>query len=139
MVVDRLALVDIRDVQLDLRPLEHFERVEDRDRGEAVAGRIDDDPGRLDPGRVDGLDDLALEIRLAELDGKAELGRIGLAPAADLVQRRMPVDLGLALPQQIEVRPVQMKIVRIPVLRDSGDAGAAARTAAPMPVLAYRS
>src|SRR4051812_11113051 len=69
VVIDRLALVDVRYVKLDDRATEHLECIEDRDRREAEAGRIDYDARAVVDGLMDPVDDLAFVVRLMEADG----------------------------------------------------------------------
>ena len=74
MVAERLALVDVRDVHLDDRPLERSERVENRHRRVAEGGGIDDDAARPLPRLVDPVDDLVFAIALPEDDLQLEFG-----------------------------------------------------------------
>ena len=108
MVAEFLALVNVGDVHLDGRQLHREDRVEDRDRGRGVAGRIDDDARRLLAlGVVKGIDDLALVVRLAEVHLEAEALRGVAAQRLDVGQRRMPVFLRLARPERIQVRTIE--------------------------------
>ena len=75
MAAERLALVDVGDVDLDDRAGEGGERVEDGDRGVAVAGRVDDDRRRALARLVDPVDEFVFAVALAEVDRQAELGR----------------------------------------------------------------
>ena len=101
--------MNIRDVQLDLRRIEHLQRIEKGDRGEGIAGRIDDDAAGFFAGLMHAFHKLALEIGLAEVDGKAEALSLCQAPVPDIGQRRRAIDRGLALPQQVEIRSVEHK------------------------------
>ena len=47
MPVILVAGVDVGDVHFDDRPVERLDRIEDRNRGEGIAGRIDDDGVRV--------------------------------------------------------------------------------------------
>ncbi len=86
-MIDLFALVHIRYVQLDLRPIERLQRIKDRDGGEGPGRGIDDDTGGAPSGGVDRLDEFAFEIRLTKVNGNAEPGGVGFAPFAYLVQR----------------------------------------------------
>jgi hypothetical protein len=104
-VIDRLAAVDVREVELDDRAGAHFQRVEDRDRGEAQARGVDDDAGLGVDRLVDPADDLALVVRLAELE-RVRPGGVA-AHRLDLGKRGAAVDLGLAGAEPVQVRAVQ--------------------------------
>src|SRR5262245_53826676 len=104
-MVVRLALVDVCDVQLDDRAVEHLQGVKDRQRREGECGRIDDDTGSAVDRLMDPADDLGLAVRLPEFDrvGARRLAAIAL----DIGQGRLAVDFRLALAQAIEVRTIQ--------------------------------
>jgi hypothetical protein len=99
------AAMDVRDVELDDRPLEHLERIEKGDRRERIAGRIDDDARAVVGRFVDPVDELLLAVRLAENDGL-----VARRPAAfplDLGERRLAVDFRLPTTEPVEVRAVE--------------------------------
>ena len=73
VVAERLALVRVRDVQLDDRRFDHVERIEDRDRRVRERRRIDDDAVGAVDAAVDPVDDLRLAVRLVERDRQAAL------------------------------------------------------------------
>ena len=131
MVVDRLAPVDVGDVQLDDRAGKHLQRVEDRDRGEGEAGRVDDDAGALVDRLVDPVDDLALAVRLVEANGRVA-GRLA-AHRLDLGERRRAVDLRLALAEPVQVRAVEDvdRFHRLSPISPGSRAAAAARARVP--------
>ena len=106
LVVDLLALVHIGDVEFNLRAIKHLERIENCHGREGVAGRIDDDPGRLLAGRMDGLDNLALEVGLADVNGQAEFLGVGFAPGTNVIQCGRAVDLRLSLAEKIQIWPI---------------------------------
>jgi hypothetical protein len=58
-----LALMDVRNVHLDHRPLKRVEGIEDCDRGVGEGRRIDDDSARRFPSLVDPVDDLVFPVR----------------------------------------------------------------------------
>jgi len=100
MMSKRLALVDVRDMDLEYRAGAGVESIEDRDRGMGEGGRIDDDgPGRL-PGLVDPVDQFVLPVRLMEANFEAELGAKRHAVALDVRQRLVSVEMGLALAER---------------------------------------
>ena len=68
MVIHALAAVNIGDVKLDDRALEHLQCIEDRQRREGECGRIDDDAGALLDGFVNPADDLGFAVRLPEFE-----------------------------------------------------------------------
>lgn len=107
MVPEGLALVDVGDVALDDGNLARGEGVEDRDRRVGEGPRIDDDPRRPDPVLVDPVDDLVLGVALVEGDREPE--RLGLGPAErfDIAEGLVPVDLGLALAEEVQVGAVE--------------------------------
>jgi len=107
MAVVFVAGMDVGNVHLQDRPLERLQRVEDRDRGKGIAGRIDDDGVRGFPRRLDQVDQRALMVRLVKRDCEPQLRGVLLAIRLDLCQRRGPVNVRLPYAQQIEVRPVQ--------------------------------
>src|SRR5262245_2291580 len=100
-----LALVNVRDVQLDDRAVEHLQGVEDRQRSKGECGWIDDDAGRAVDRLMDPADDLGLAVRLPEFErvGARRLAAIAL----DISQGRLAVDFRLALAQAIEVWAIQ--------------------------------
>jgi hypothetical protein len=75
-----VARVDIGNVDLDHRPLERLDRIEDGDRGEGIAGRIDDDGVRRLSCRLDPVDELALMVRLVkgEFEPEASFSQFSL-------------------------------------------------------------
>ena len=82
VVVIGLAFVNDRDVELDDRPLEHFQRIENRDRGECKGGRVDDDSAAVVDGLVNLADDVSLAVGLPELD------RMAASRLAAVISRR---------------------------------------------------
>src|SRR5688572_11824062 len=103
----RLALVRVRDVQLDDRRLDHVERIEDRHRRMGERRRVDDDAVGAVDAALDPVDDLRLAVRLVERDRQAAL--VGARPAhfLDLLERGRAVDVRLARAEQVEVRTVE--------------------------------
>jgi len=70
-VAPRLASVRVRQVELDHRPFERGERVVDGPRVVRERAGIDDDRGDAPTRGVDGLDELALVVRLEVLQREA--------------------------------------------------------------------
>ena len=64
MPVIFVAGVDVGNVHLQHGSFEYLDRVDDGDRGEGIAGRIDDDGVSALPRRLDQVDQLALVVRL---------------------------------------------------------------------------
>ena len=81
------------------------ERVQQGHRGVGIAGRVDHDGRGLLAGLMDQFDQLALVIGLAE-HHHGPVGR-PFAHRLDVGQGLMAVDVGLADPEQVEVRAVQ--------------------------------
>jgi hypothetical protein len=77
------------------------------DRGEAVAGRVEDDAAGGLARLVQPGDQLTFEIRLPEIDLEAERRPLGDAALANLGERGGAVDRGFPLAQQIEIGAVQ--------------------------------
>ena len=62
MMAEGLALMDLRDMALDHRPLEGVERVEQRDRGMRECGRIDDDASAILARLMDPVDQFVFAV-----------------------------------------------------------------------------
>ena len=107
MMAERLAGVDVREMDLDYRQFRDQQRIAQRDRGVGEAGGVDDDAVGVVARLVDPLDELALVVALAELDRDVELGRALLARDLDVAERLATVDLRLAHAEHVEVGPVQ--------------------------------
>src|SRR5690606_3633669 len=75
------------------------------------------------PGGVDGLDRLALVVRLPVLEGQPETGGRPLGGRHVVGQRGPAVDLGLPLAEQVEVRAVEQQHERAPGARRGGAHG----------------
>ena len=91
-------------MQLDLDAVERLQRVGERVRVVGERTGVDDDRGAPATGRVDRVDELAFVVRLQVLERVT--GRLGdRARVADhVVERVGPVDRGLALAEQVQVR-----------------------------------
>src|SRR4051794_2752784 len=101
------ALVDVRDVALDHGNFAGVQRVQDGDRGMRESAGVDDNPGGDDAVFVDRVDDFVFAVALAEVDLKAEFTREASALGFDIRQGLMPVDVRLALAEQVQVGSVQ--------------------------------
>ena len=106
-VAERLAGGRVGEVQLDDGSVEGGHRVVERPRGVAERAGVDDQGVGAAPGGVHGVDQLALVVRLEvlELEAVAAGGRLG--PLDVVGQGGGPVDGGLALAEQVQVRPRQ--------------------------------
>ena len=107
MVTERLAREDVREMHFDDRPVEQRQRVEQRHRGMGERGRVDDHAGMrrsriLDPGNQ-----LALDIRLLEIDVELKGFRVRAAPYFDVRQCVGAVDSRFANAEHIQVRSVE--------------------------------
>src|SRR5690606_29224515 len=78
MVAERLAFMEIGDMNLEHRRVERVQRVENRDGCMGEGGGIDDDAGGRLSRLVDPVDDAVFRVRLVKADLEAELVR-GLA------------------------------------------------------------
>src|SRR6185295_11691035 len=87
------------------RPWKHFQGVNDWDRPEGEARRIDDDARALIDRLVYPVDELVFGVRLPELQRVAARGCA--AHGLDLRERRRAVDLRLAFAQPVEIRSVE--------------------------------
>src|SRR5216684_3004228 len=102
------SLLNIADVYFDGRNFYRHQRVMQRDRCMRIGSGIEDDSGCF-PGMgfVDEIDQFAFAIGLPAIGFQAEF-RSGLrAKLLDVGELGMAVGLGLAGPQQIEVRAVE--------------------------------
>ena len=104
-MVDRLAAMDVGDMQLENRSREHLQCVKDGDRSEGEAGRIDDNACTPIDRLVNPVDDLVFGVRLPKLDWVASRGFA--AHRFDLGERRRAVDLRFSLAEPVQVRPVE--------------------------------
>lgn len=66
---------------------------------------VEEEPLEGPAGRADAIEEGALVIRLERGDRRAELAPPLRQPLVDAVQRLFAVDLGLAGPEQLQVRP----------------------------------
>ena len=97
VVAEFLALVDIGDVHLDDRHLEHEQRIEDGDRRCRVSRRIDDEAdGLLGARLLNPIDDFAFVIGLAKHQRKPVTFCGRAAKLLDVGERRAAVKLRLA-------------------------------------------
>src|SRR5271168_1810248 len=97
--------MNVRDVQLNNRPRKHLQGVKQRERGERVGGRIDNDAATLVDRFVDPLDQLGLAVCLSKLDGLL-LG-FGVAHRFNVRERRRAIDVRLTRAEPIEVWTVE--------------------------------
>ena len=89
------------------RQVRRLQRIVQRDRGMGVGAGIDGDAAGLLARLVDPADEFALDVALAEVDGKAEGRRMLAAARLDVLQRGRAIDGGLAKTQHVQVRSVQ--------------------------------
>src|SRR4029077_21102388 len=69
-------------------------------------GRVDDDPRRCGTLLLQEVDDLAFVVGLEEIDLHTELSRFVANRVNQVGQRLRPVDVGLALAEQVQVGSV---------------------------------
>lgn len=113
MVPEGLALEDVGKVDLDHRQVGAAQRVVDRDRGMGIGAGIDDDAGRAAARLLDPVDELALVIRLAEVDGEAQQSGPLVAGFLDIAQGFAAIESRLAHAEQVEVGAVEDKDRRL--------------------------
>ena len=105
--VQLVAGMDIGDVHLEDRALEYLHGVEDRDRGEGVAGGIDDQRVGAGARGLDQIDQHALMIGLLERQFGAGKGSEFLAGLLDRIERGRAVDMRLPDAEHVQVRSVE--------------------------------
>src|SRR4051812_48484196 len=102
-----LALLDVREMNLDYRHLEQLERVADRIAVVAPRARVEDQPVDVVVRVVDPFDELALAVRLPAAGADVE----GVRPLVDLrlelIHAHAAVELRVAAPDHIEVDAVE--------------------------------
>src|SRR3954453_910791 len=102
-----LPLVDVGEVDLDDRDRERLERIVDRPRIVRPRGGVDDDRGDGVVRVVAPLDELALVVRLAALDGELERPRPLVDAALELRDRQAPVELRVTAAQDVQIDSVE--------------------------------
>ena len=112
-----IAILRFGKMHLDRPHLHGLDRIVNRDRGVGVGRRVDDKRVELSAALLDPVDDHALVVRLPHLDLGAAVLR-GLADEShELVIGLASVDVRLANPQQVQVRPVDNQNLQNPNLR----------------------
>jgi hypothetical protein len=107
MMPERLAFVDVRDVDLEHWPVEGVERIEHRHRGMGERAGVDDYARRGLAGGVDPVDDLPFPVGLVHHEAQPmPLGHHG-ATGLHIGEGVAAVDLGLAFAEQVQVGAVQ--------------------------------
>src|SRR6185369_12669212 len=102
---ERLASRGIGQVNLPERPLHAEQGIAQRDRRVGQPAGVDDRD--VEVAAVQPIDQGALVVRLEEVDLETELGRARGDLGVDLVERVAAVDLGLARPEEVEVRALE--------------------------------
>src|SRR4051812_45918334 len=106
MVAPLLALLDVREVDLDRRQPGDLERVTQRPRVVGPGAGVEHEPVGVIAGAVELLDELALEVGLEEPRLEAQrLGELRDLPL-ELGEREVAVDLGRPPLEHVEVHPV---------------------------------
>ena len=108
-VAELLALVDVREVHLDDWHVDRRDGVADGDAVMREGRCVEDDEVELVVGLLDGVDEVALVVRLVERRLDARLSGARGNHRVDIVERRVAVDLRLTRAEHIEVRPMQYK------------------------------
>jgi hypothetical protein len=108
-----LALVDVREVDLDHRALAGVQRVEDRDGGVREGGRVDHDSARALARFV--IQSISSYSRLLWWKRSSRPCASAMARPfpLDVDERVAPVDLGLPRPEQVQVGPFRTKTRRL--------------------------
>src|SRR4029453_6348288 len=95
-------------MDLDDGQLDGGDRVAERDRVVRERAGVEDDAVEaLALRRLEPVDELALEIRLAALDGAAAAPGVLADHSVALGERHLPVDPRLAGAEEVQIRPVQ--------------------------------
>src|SRR5439155_14649064 len=102
-----LALVDVREVDLDERDGQQLERVPDRIRVVRPGPRVRDDAVGPVERVVAPLDVFALVVRLPAAYVAAELGGPLVDPRLEVAERDAAVELRVAPPEHVEIDPVE--------------------------------
>ena len=101
-MAEGLAREDVADVNLDRGPAAALDRVAQRVAGVAQRARVDDDAVVVE--LLDPVDERAFVVGLEVVERGAAAGGVVGGPLYDFGERRVAVDLGLALAQPAEVR-----------------------------------
>jgi hypothetical protein len=123
-----LALVDVRQVHLDERHLEQFERIANRVAVVRPGARVDDDAARPLEGVMAPVDVLAFAVRVPAARSAAELLRPRVDLRLEIVQRDAAVQLGIAPLEHVQVGAVQDRDLHGAGLYPAIKASSAART-----------
>ena len=94
-------------MHLDHRAIEHVERIEDGHRRMRICGGVDHNPIGFQARLMDQVDQLTFVVGLGENDLHIKFLRHIAAHGLNIGQRIGTINLRLALPQQVQVRPVQ--------------------------------
>ena len=104
----RLALAGVRQVHLDDDAVVRGERIVQRPAVVAQRAAVDDDAREPAPRLVHEVDQVALVVRLEELDASSSWSAATFSTSGDEVGLgRRAVDVDFALTEQVEVGPVQ--------------------------------
>src|SRR6056297_781541 len=106
MMPEALALVHVRYMHLDNRPVKGAERVENGNGGMRVGCGVDHDSDGLLARFLYPVDKLALVVALAEVE-RVALWQRRAAASLDIGKRVGAIDLWLALAEQVQVGSVQ--------------------------------
>src|SRR6185312_17479546 len=109
MMPEALAPEDVGQMHLDNRQVGGLERVVHRDRGVRQSAGVENDPIRSLARLLDPVDELALVIGLAEIDGEVERRGPRDAALLDIGQRIVAVSRRFPHAEQVEVRAVKYK------------------------------
>src|SRR5207302_10050241 len=103
-----LARGDVADMHLHDRERTVRQGIAQHDRGVRESAGIDDGTCGITV-LLQEVDERALVVRLESHKVGAGLARDLAASGLDLLERRPPVDLGLALAEQVQIRPIDEK------------------------------
>src|SRR3954447_13567851 len=106
-VSERLARVDVADVDLDRRLGDAFDRVAQRVARVTERARIDHDCVEVE--LLEPVDQRTLVVRLQRDERRATVSSMSRRALDDLGQRRAPVDLRIALAEPAQIRAVEQQ------------------------------
>lgn len=103
-----LARLRIGEVNLDHWHLDRLDRIEQRDRGVGIGRRVQQHRASFLPvGVMQPVDQLAFVIGLVKTDRQPQLFGLLRQHLLDIGERLVPVDLRLALAEEVKVRAVE--------------------------------
>src|SRR5688500_19159979 len=106
-MTEGLACLDVGKVHLDKRTPDTGQCVTECDAGVRVGARVDQEPAHSGSRLLDPVHQQPFHIALKRLDLDSQRRGFLTEPGVDVPKRQRPIDLRLALSQQIQVRAVK--------------------------------